>query len=900
MESTILTTKLYIPPKKEGVVPRPDLVNRLNSGLSSRITLVSAPAGFGKTTLLSKWVEQLEIPVSWVTLDEGDNDLVRFLSYFSSALMAIESTVGDDALALLQSPQQYSVDAVLTYLINDVAEYSSPLVVVFDDYHHIVEDEVQEAVQFVIENIPQHMHMVLSGRADPPWPLARFRSRGWLAELRAPDLRFTIDETKQFLQDVMGIDISEKDLLDLDSRTEGWIAGIQMAALSMKSQSDIPAFIRAFTGSHRYILDYLLEEVLSQQSVAIRDFLLKTSILEMLTGSLCDHITNRQDSALILRQLEESNLFLIPMDDARHWFRYHHLFAELLRSELRRTSSEEEADLHRLAIEWHEERGAIAEAMQHALISDNIPAAIQILERHALGLVFQGALGTVRRWLDSLPREVVEPRPWLCVAYAWLMLNLGQLDEFAGWVEMAETVLESSADITEAEGNHIHGQIASMQSYSAWLAGDLDLCVQRAQDALQLLPKDDHMARAWSASLLGSMLRETGVYSEAATALMESVNLSVEAGNYNLAIDALWELSGVYQMQGRLHKTFETCERALILEEEYVKKTGRRLPATGYTYTRLTSLLFERNELARAREYAQKAVDRISRWGQIDARVWSYLNLARVQQALHENEALESSLNIAQEAVQNLSSLYRVHAESMEARIRLLQGDLEAAQEWADRSGLRSDDEIQIHDSLAYGILASILVSKGMHGEKASLEEASKLLEKLGSLYEAVGAKTQLIQTLIQSSIVLYTDEELDSAIEQIGRAITLAEPEGHIRVFVEGGKPVADLLQMVPSRERRSGYVSSLLEAISSKPDVSEYEELAVGPALIEPLSEREQEVLRLLSTHLSSKEIARELYIAVSTVRTHIKNIYSKLGVHSRLQAVTEAERLGLLRER
>jgi len=563
MTTPLLQTKLYIPPIRREVVPRLRLIERLNASLRRKLTLVSAPAGFGKTTLLSEWIHAIgarqaagretiqsaaspfspplssPLRVAWVSLDKDDNDATRFLFYLIAALQTNETNVGEGVLMALQSPQPPPVESVLTDLINEVIDIPGHIVLILDDYHLITAQPIHEALTFLLNHLPPQLHLILSTRADPPLPLVRLRGRGQLNELRATDLRFSPTEAAAFLNDVMGLGLSAEEIAALDARTEGWIAGLQMAALSMQGREDVSGFIKSFSGSHRFILDYLVEEVLDQQSSDIRGFLLRTSILERMSAPLCDAITGRANSQTILAQLEQNNLFLNHLDDERHWYRYHHLFADLLRKRLGATQPDILPALHLHASEWYEKSGLTAEAVNHALAIDDVERVSRLIAGNAFAMMDHGELATLVARLDALPEEMIKSQPWICVARAWAFIYAGQMDALEALLLDAEEALWKVPTNDISFDEPIAGHIVSIRAYSIALKGNMPRAAALAREALVYLPEQDLTARGWTASLLANALRWSGDLTGANQAFAEASTISQMAGHNHVAVNVL-------------------------------------------------------------------------------------------------------------------------------------------------------------------------------------------------------------------------------------------------------------------------------------------------------------------------------------------------------------------------
>jgi len=921
MDTPLLSTKLYIPPVRPELVSRRRLVERLNAGLKRKLTLVSAPAGFGKTTCISEWAHTLltlspggrgqgEGPrVAWLSLDKGDNDPTRFWSHFVAALQTIHAGVGEAALTMLQFPQPPLIEALLTGVINEIVEIATPFVLVLDDFHAITNQQINEAITFLLDNLPPQMHLVLAGRSDPPWPLARLRARREMIELRASDLRFTSGETAAFLNEVMGLSLSPADVFLLEARTEGWIAGLQMAALSMRGRKDMSGFIESFTGSHRYILDYLVEEVLRRQPSDIREYLLKTSILERMTGPLCDAVTGRADSQTILTELERANLFLVPLDDERRWYRYHRLFSDLLRSRLAQTCPDQIPALHCRASEWCEQNGLFAEAMSHASAAGDTDRQVRLIASNVLTMAYLGELATLVQWLDALPVDAGREEPWFHVSHAWVLAFAGRLDAVEPHLSDAEQALHATpsgkkgAD-PENESDQIAGHIAAIRGYVTGLKGDWRTSIEYVHEALPLLPEKDAIARGWTTLLLAVILRAQGDLVEADQAFSEAVAISRLSGHVPLALDVLWEQSVQQLMLGKLHMAFSTCQDALQLVAEHVEVDGRRLLPTGYTHIGISAIQYEWNDLEASLDSARTAIGLCKRWGMADAIMRSRLRLAITLQAAGDsNGACSAAQEARQVAEMMLSPSYQNAVAMVTAQIHLAQGNVAAASRWADEQGMSADNEFGFQQVIAYTVFARLLIAQSERQAGASLQEALNVLERLGELSASAGAVGNLIGILALKAIALQALGDEAAALKALNRALLYGEPEGYIRTFIDEGVSIGALLRKANASGMLPDYTGKLLQALASEAAMAPEADAEGQPSvdgsqfLAEPLTERELEVLRLLMTSLATTEIAGELVVAPSTVRTHIKSIYGKLGVHRRMQAVERARELGLL---
>ena len=891
--TTVLATKLHIPPTRPTLVSRPRLIERLNAGHTSRLILLSAPAGSGKTTLLGQWIASSQHHFAWVSLDGGDNDQTIFWSHIIAALQMIRPGLGKAALAALQSRQQPSAEAILSTLINEIAEDQSPLTLVLDDFHAITAQPITHALLFFLENMPPHMHLVIAGRADPPWPLSRMRVKREIDELRANDLRFTSEEATLFLNDVMGLGLTEQNITWLDSHTEGWIAGLQMAALSMQGRDDISGFISSFSGSHRFILDYLIEEVLCRQTDDIKEFLLKTSVLERMTASLCNSVTGRDDGQDVLRRLEQDNLFTIPLDDERRWYRYHHLFSSLLQNHLQQTKPDLIQPLHSSASQWYSQNGLTAEAVSHAFAAGDMEEVARLLERDALQMIYHGQLATLIGWLDRLPPELMHTMPWLCVAKAWALAYSGELHAATPLLHDAEEALDKlpvGRGGKEVERDRIAGHIATIRSYAALFEGGAAPAAELARKALDCLPEHDLTTRGFAALILGVGQGLSGDLAKGTKTLKEAADISQAADDTVLTIMVLCDLAAYQIALGQLRESVATSRKALQLADEYSKQSGQRPPAVGFTHSRLSRVLAEWNELEEALRHAREAIRLSEQWGQKDSLFIGYSCLAS---ALEGTGDLDGAQEAAQETIR-LSQSYpssQAISRARDARLRLRRGEVKAASRWAEGAGLSVLDEVTIENRPVYAAFAQILIAE------ERLDEALTLLTRMLEVLEASGALSYAIDTMTLIALVLQSQGNEKQALETLEHALALAEPEQYVRTFIGKGESMEKLLQMAAAQGVYPSYVNSLLQSLADEAG----EPTTIEPSLhemIDALSDRELQVLRLLNTSLPSTEIAQELIISPNTVRSHIKSIYSKLDVHRRSEAVKRAKELGLLK--
>ena len=912
MTSPLLTTKLYIPPVRPELVPRPRLIERLNAGLHRKLTLVSAPAGFGKTTLVSEWVHGVEVVrgppqrVAWLSLDESDNDPTRFLAYLIAALRTIEADIGQGPLSVLQSPQPPR-EAILTVLINEIAGISDRIVLVLDDYHLIEAQAIHDALTFVLVHLPPQMHVVIATRDDPRLPLARLRARGQLAELRATDLRFAPSEVAVFLNQVMGLDLSAEDITALERRTEGWIAGLQLAAISIQGREDTASLVQSFAGSHRYVLDYLVEEVLEQQSGSVQAFLLHTSILDRLTGSLCDAVTDQDNGRATLEMLDRANLFIVPLDNERHWYRYHHLFADLLRQRLRQNQLDQLPILHRSASEWYEQNGFVDQAIEHSLRGEHFEKAASLLEEEADLVWGRGEHTKLYRWLARLPSGMLLSSPQFCILQACNQLTSGQLDAAVQSLLAAEDALgqqnELETETTPAKHNlgkdssrtTVRGRIAAIWAELALYRGDLQAIPKHSQLALEYLPEQDVAWRSTATGTLGDAYGLLGELEQAYRVRLEAVQLSKAADNYYVKLVSIVKLAITLRQQGRLGQVVELFQR----ESQLANDSGMsQTDVFGCILAVWGEVLAELNDLEGAIDRARKGVELAEHGRDVAIIGWSYLCLMRVLFSRGEfasaKEIYQGTERIDREL--GIPTWITVQLGAWRTRIWLVQGKLELSFQWALERGLSIDGELTDLRMIEYVVLARLLVAH------KHLDEASGLLERLFTVAKAGGHTTRLIEILALQAMTFQAKGDTTRALGKLEHAFNLAEPGGFIRTFVDEGPPMARLLYEALTRGIAPDYARRLLAAfpVAEPEQAVPSETQAPESDLIEPLSGRELQVLQLIAEGLTNPGIASRLFLALNTVKTHCSNIYGKLNVHSRTQAVARAQALGLLPRR
>ena len=904
MTSSLLDTKLYAPRRREGLVSRPLLTDRVRRGTRSKLTLVSAPAGFGKSTLLAEWLAVAPADGSvtaWLSLDLGDNHPVVFWTNLIAALQTVAPTVGAKTLALLDSPGG-SVEAALAPLLNHLNALSHDLVLVLDDYHAIDLPEIQAGMAFLLEHLPARVHLVIATRADPTLPLARLRARGELTEVRAIDLRFTPVEASAFLKDVMGLALTPADVVVLEGRTEGWIAAIQLAGLSMQGRDDVAGFIARFAGDDRYIVDYLVEEVLQRQPGPVRAFLLETSILSRLNGRLVDAVTGREGGKAMLEALERQNLLLVPLDDRREWYRYHHLFADVLQARLRDERPEHIATLHRRATEWYEMEGERSEAIRHALAGRNFARAADLVELAMPATGRERQEATLRRWLEALPDELIRTRPVLSDGYAGSILVRGETDGVEARLDDAERWLDSSSEpetepggpsmvvVDEDAFRRLPGSVAVHRAGLALLLGDVVGTIAHARRALDLIDEDDHLGQGAASALLGLAHWSNGDL-EASSGLYAAAMARLEkAGHLSDTIGLALALADMQIAQGRLTDAMRTYQRGLELA------TGQGalvLRGAADMQVGISEIVRERNDLAGALEHLREARDLGDEYGLPQNPYRSLVAAARVRIAEGDLEA----------ALQLLAAAGRLYAgdfspnvrpvPALRARVWIAQGTLSEALGWARESGLSAADDISYVREFEHITLARLILAQGVRDRSDDrIAKAIDLLERLLAAAEAGGRMGSVIDILVAQALARRGHGDVPGALASLARALELAEPEGYVRVFADEGPAMAALLRLAAQPRDASGYVRRLLAAT-----VTPAAQAPAEQPLIESLSERELDVLRLLESDLGGPAIARELTVSLATVRTHTSNIYAKLGVNNRRAAVRRAAELGLL---
>jgi LuxR family transcriptional regulator, maltose regulon positive regulatory protein len=910
----LLATKLHIPRPRPGFVLRPRLLERLQQGMEQQVVLVCTPAGFGKTSLLADWARRGRRPVAWLSLDEGDNDPARFWRHVVAALEGGRPGVAGRVAPLLGPPTLPSFEGLVTALINELAAQPEEVLLVLDDYHLIEAEPVHASLGFLLEHLPACLRLVVASRADPPLPLARLRAGGQLAELRERDLRFTLEEAAQLLGEAVGPDLPKGAVTLLAARTEGWAAGLQLAALSLHGHADPAGFVASFSGSHRYVLDYLAEEVLDRQPEPLRGFLLATSVLERLSGPLCDAVTGRSGSQQLLEQAERANLFLAPLDEVRGWWRYHHLFADLLRMRLQRERPERVAELHRAAAAWSEAHGFADDAVRHALAAGDAAWAARLVERHADAAMARGEGATLARWLAALPAELVRSRPRLCLLGAYRAVTDGQPGTLRRWLEDAEHALANSGDTAAPapsepvqEGwaagwlTNVPGSLAVLRAELARLRGEPNRTIELARQALAGLPAGRHILRSLADWNLARGYWLAGELAEAERALDAIVAERLTIGQPYLTLIASWDLGRVRAARGQLRAAAATYRRAL----EFGAQAGSAAsPAVGVAHVGLAEVLCEQDELDAALDQVTEGLKRCRQLAYPLPLSAGLAALARIRQAQGDRAGTLAAIAEAGQVGPSPEVVDLFNPAPVErARLLVADGEVEEAARWLATRGLGPDDEAgHVHERELL-VLARVLLAQQRP------QQALGLLRRLGALAERQRRTGSLIQIRAVAALALQAAKDQDAAAAELTDALALAARPGYVRVFVDEGAPMAALLgklitaagqaPVAGGGDLPADYLARLVEAFGQAGQAVPLPpgRGAVPPGLVVPLTSRELEVLQLLATGKPNQVIAEELVITLDTVKRHVTHILDKLGVANRTQAVVRARELGLL---
>ena len=910
----LLATKLHVPGPRPGFVPRPRLVQALGEGLARRLILVCAPAGSGKTALLADWAPSGNRPVAWLSLDAADNDPVRFWRHTVAALDRARPGIGERVGLLLGPPAPASFEGLVTALINELAAQpgDGEVLLVLDDYHLIDAQPVHASLAFLLEHLPPGLHLVLASRADPPLPLARLRAGGQLAELRTGDLRFSAEEAAALLRESAGADLPAAAVAALAARTEGWAAGLQLAALSLAGQADPAGFVAAFSGSHRYVLDYLAEEVLERQSEELRTFLLETSLLERLSGGLCDAVTGRDGGQAMLEQVERANLFLVPLDEVRGWWRYHPLFADLLRARLQQQRPGRVAGLHRAAAAWCEDHGLADDAVRHALAAGDAAWSTRLVERHADAFLLRSEGATLQRWLAALPAGLAGSRPRLLLAQARLALLSHRVEAAEVALDAAERALASAPGVADEPFEPSVGRAASHlanvpaaialgRTLLAVLHGDAERAITFGRRTLAEVGEAEWLLTSHANGYLGVAEWLRGQLAEAERVLSSSIAQGRAAGQPTMTAWGYQDLGQVQRAQGRLDTAAGTYRQAL----EVAAATSRTaLPAAGIAYVGLAEVAYQRNELDTALRHVSEGIGACRQMNFTQPLATGLATLAWIRQAQGDAAGAREAMEEAGQAAPGPGVAGLLNpVPAQRARLQLAQGDVAAAARWTQENGLAADDEPGYPREPEYLVLARVLLAQDHPGPAlgllARLHAAAVSQDRTGSVIE--------IQAL--QALALAASGEEAAAVTALADVLALACPQGYVRVFADEGPPMAALLGRLIAAQRSgqaaAGVPLGCLARLRRAFDAEHAEQAApvTGPApaavpgIVEPLTSRELEVLGLLAAGRPNQAVAGELVVTLDTVKKHVSHIMDKLGAANRTEAVTRARELGLI---
>lgn len=899
----LLSTKLFIPQPRPNLVRRPRLNERLNQKITSHLILISAPAGFGKSTLLCDWIKDVEYPVAWVSLDDSDNDLVRFFSYFITAIRNIFPEVGENALTALLSLQNTTIEEVLISLINDIVLQNTAMIMILDDYHVIESTEIDKALTFLLDHLPPKMCLVIATRVTPSLPLSRFRAGNQMTEIRADDLRFTPTEITDFFQEIINRELEMTEVLALESHTEGWIVGLQLAAISirqLKENAQVASFIKNFTGSHRYILDYLTDEVLQQCSPESLDFLLKTSILGRMCGSLCDAITGKNDGGDQLITLDEANMFLVPLDNQRNWFRYHHLFSDLLQQRLRTSQPKVIAELHEKASVWYEKHHYINEALDHAIKANRFDRAAWLVAENAQNFLVRGEVKTIADWFSVLPAELILANPRLCIDQAWLYYFTHQPEEIEPFLLKAQDELSRSEQLSPEKVFKWEGEVMALRAWAKRCCGEYAASIKLSEKALERLSEDEMFVRCLNILSMADALCAVGETSKAAQAIEDCVCSCKKAGSPLGVVAGAYDLAVLLMRQGYLEQAKKTLVQALHWAEE---QGVNQLPGIAPLHIGLGDILREQNQIIDAERHLRMGL-KLAELGYHTILGNGYLSLAHLKYTVGDISAAQETLQLAETATQNwdtseiiaLLSSHRVHLW-----LDPIHGDPEAAYRWAkeyyqNTKGQKTNVETDLSIIIDLLTIARINLHQ-LRKNNGSVHQSLDHLEKLQHILKTNKLWGYLIESQVLESLVYQTNQQTNKAVEVIEEALGSGLERGYFRVFIDEGPAMKNLLYEAVQRGTHNQYASTLLTSMDSN-EVEQHEQPETQRSgLIQPLSKREVEVLYHIADGKTNQEVSQALVLSLNTVKGHTRKIYQKLSVNNRTQAVAKARSLGIL---
>ncbi len=884
MDHPLLLLKFNTPQLKPNLVQRPRLYNLLNEGLEKKLTILSSPAGFGKSTLLGDWLRRIPYPHAWLSLDEDDNDYARFLKYFIAALQQLDPTIDNTVLDLLYSPQPMLQSAALTALINQIDTIETNAILVLDDYHLLNNHKIHQSIEYLLNYLPRNLHLVVSTRADPPFAYSLLRAQGELVEIRMNDLKFTDAEAKDFIRKEIDEQISDQAISELTKRTEGWISGLQMASLSLRGKENAESFVRSFSGSHKYILDYLFEEVLQQQPEDIQNFLLYTSILERLSGPLCDEILGGKDSQAVLEELERGNLFLVPLDDERGWYRYHQLFRDLLNHHLSLKHVEKIPGLYRKASHWHEQTGWLTLSIDYSIAAGDFNRAVDLIVREAENTLIRSEVNTYQKWVSKLPDDLLKANPEIEFFTLWAQILRGA-DLEVNLLEFEH--FDQSAGLT--------GRRFALQAFIQVSKGKFSLAGEYAGKALKELDQDDDYFRGMATWIMG-VYHALQQDVQGALSMLEKLSSSLDLEYYPmLNVLLLSQIAHVHARLGNFSQAETIYEQALNSAKD---RQGNLIPIAGEALMGYGDLLREQNRLDQATDMILDGIELTYQWRKVAA-IEGYLFLARVKQLQNNffsaNAALEKAMKLAIEydAIEIDDRMVAM----WQARLWCFEGKTHLVERWIQQSSLSDTVESFIVGGI-FNLENYLQARENMVLARYKLltqrhEQALSLTDQLLAVFEEYGRLDLLIELYLLRCLIFHRTQQTEKSLSALGKAIDLSESGGFIGVFLEGGPELQEIIRFYCQSVPAPLYAQRLLEAFQEKTMVQE-----VKPQpLLEPLSDRELDVLKYLPSNLTTPEIADEMMISINTVRTHIKNIYQKFGVHKRSQAVIRAKDLNLI---